>query len=300
MEPPTHYAMENGACTNIGHYFDNNHIRFRTQREGVWDDETAYPWIPAPHCQVPGRNPSGLSEFSGSSTLFCQPHDGPHSTSESWSHYVAPPTPAATGYSFHGNGNAMTPGLLATGSWLEAESSGWHSLYGNDKREMHSPSSAIGSLHEQQMYNEPLMQLSQSISPPEHEGYTVAHPNEYVSPDTCAFSSEPIEEQFSGPTPGKDVHKVLCPHGCGTSLTGTHAYGNLTRHQKSRVCKGSGRAKTRYHCQMQGCTRVYSRSDGLKVHMRRRHGAPLEGPKGEEICGEVGYRYVLGDTGSRW
>lgn len=130
--------------------------------------------------------------------------------------------------------------------------------------------------------------------------YTVAHPNEYVSPDTCAFSSEPIEEQFSGPTPGKDVHKVLCPHGCGTSLTGTHAYGNLTRHQKSRVCKGSGRAKTRYHCQMQGCTRVYSRSDGLKVHMRRRHGAPLEGPKGEEICGEVGYRYVLGDTGSRW
>lgn len=75
--------------------------------------------------------------------------------------------------------------------------------------------------------------------------------------------------------PATDAECIIqCPHGCGTTLTGNHALGNLTRHLKTRACAGSGRARTRYHCPIEGCSRVYSRTDGLKVHMRRRHGAP--------------------------
>lgn len=69
-------------------------------------------------------------------------------------------------------------------------------------------------------------------------------------------------------------YSVPCPYRCGTILTGVHALGNLTRHLKTQACAGSSRAKVRYPCPIEGCERQYARSDGLRVHMRKRHGAP--------------------------
>jgi hypothetical protein len=53
-----------------------------------------------------------------------------------------------------------------------------------------------------------------------------------------------------------------------------HAIGNLTRHLKSQNCTASGKTKTKYTCPLEGCDRQYTRSDGLKVHLRRRHNIP--------------------------
>jgi len=76
-------------------------------------------------------------------------------------------------------------------------------------------------------------------------------------------------------------YSVPCPYRCGTVLTGEHALGNLTRHLKSRACRGSGREMVRYICPIEGCGREYARSDGLRVHMRRRHNAPPPPPRRE-------------------
>ncbi|KAF2874812.1 hypothetical protein BDV95DRAFT_591591 [Massariosphaeria phaeospora] len=74
-------------------------------------------------------------------------------------------------------------------------------------------------------------------------------------------------------------YSVACPYGCGTVLTGVHAVGNLTRHLKSQTCEKSGRGNVKYPCPLPDCGKQYSRSDGLKVHLRRRHGAPPAPPK---------------------
>lgn len=66
-------------------------------------------------------------------------------------------------------------------------------------------------------------------------------------------------------------YEVPCPYGCGTVLTGVHAVGNMTRHLKSQNCIGSGKDKTKYVCPVPGCEKRYIRSDGLKVHLRKRH-----------------------------
>ncbi|OAL07252.1 hypothetical protein IQ06DRAFT_9089 [Phaeosphaeriaceae sp. SRC1lsM3a] len=73
--------------------------------------------------------------------------------------------------------------------------------------------------------------------------------------------------------------RIECPYGCGTVLTGIHAVGNLTRHLKSKACPNSPKSGLRYPCTMDGCPKGYARSDGLKVHMRRHHGAPAAPPK---------------------
>ncbi|KAH3914333.1 hypothetical protein HBH56_088080 [Parastagonospora nodorum] len=92
-----------------------------------------------------------------------------------------------------------------------------------------------------------------------------------------SYSSSGIEPY----SPPPELHlgnvndSVACPHGCGTILTGVHAFGNLTRHLKTKGCSASGKAKVEHLCQVHGCGRKYSRSDGLRVHMRRRHGAGL-------------------------
>lgn len=76
-----------------------------------------------------------------------------------------------------------------------------------------------------------------------------------------------------------DEYSVECPHRCGAVLTGVHALGNLTRHLKSEACSGSGQAKVKFPCPIQGCVKKYARSDGLRVHMRKRHGAPPAPPE---------------------
>lgn len=100
----------------------------------------------------------------------------------------------------------------------------------------------------------------------------------YSSTDSWPISVPSI----SGPqtvhqsTPGRSTTGgaecvVPCPYNCGTVLTGVHAVGNMTRHLKSQNCTASGKDRTRYVCPVQGCDKRYIRSDGLKVHLRKRH-----------------------------
>ena len=109
-------------------------------------------------------------------------------------------------------------------------------------------------------YNPPVM--SASASPP---GATYA-PLPAASPERGQIDVE---------------YTVPCPYRCGTVLTGVHALGNLTRHLKTQACEGSSRAKVRYPCPIDGCVREYARSDGMKVHMRRRHGYPPPVPRND-------------------
>ncbi|KAH7061642.1 hypothetical protein BKA63DRAFT_199397 [Paraphoma chrysanthemicola] len=94
------------------------------------------------------------------------------------------------------------------------------------------------------------------------------------------MSYPPSPSQLNTHSPAPDTvqsgaeYTVACPYRCGVVLTGVHAVGNLTRHLKTRACAASGRAKVRYPCPIDGCTKEYSRSDGLRVHMRKQHGAP--------------------------
>jgi uncharacterized Zn-finger protein len=75
----------------------------------------------------------------------------------------------------------------------------------------------------------------------------------------------------SSPTEQAD-QTVACPR-CGKVLTGSHAPGNLTRHQKSRSCAASPNRK-QFFCDFSGCQNQYERSDALLNHKRRKHNAP--------------------------
>ncbi|KAF2028124.1 hypothetical protein EK21DRAFT_102077 [Setomelanomma holmii] len=114
--------------------------------------------------------------------------------------------------------------------------------------------------------------------------------------------SDPIQTSYPYEPPGLNTYtlangtllsgaeySVACPNRCGAVLTGVHADGNLTRHLKTQACAASGRAKVRYPCPIQGCVKEYARSDGLKVHMRKQHGAPPPMPKnGSSMVGDIG------------
>ncbi|KAF2008133.1 hypothetical protein P154DRAFT_528756 [Amniculicola lignicola CBS 123094] len=67
------------------------------------------------------------------------------------------------------------------------------------------------------------------------------------------------------------VSDVTIQCGCGKILTGPHARGNLTRHQKSEGCTASDVESTRYTCPIAECGKSYARSDGLRAHIRRKH-----------------------------
>lgn len=94
------------------------------------------------------------------------------------------------------------------------------------------------------------------------------------------------------PTDSGADYVVPCPYNCGTVLTGVHAVGNMTRHLKSQNCIGSGKEKPKYVCSVEGCEKRYIRSDGLKVHLRKRHNIsqPSERDDGSEYAGG-GYGY---------
>jgi hypothetical protein len=93
----------------------------------------------------------------------------------------------------------------------------------------------------------------------------------YVVPDPVYRAIEGIQDPVE--------YSIACPYRCGRVLTGVHAVGNLTRHLKSEGCSASGRAKPKYTCPIEGCRSEYNRSDGLRVHLRRRHGAPPAQPR---------------------
>lgn len=293
--------MEKSSWTMIGHRLENDQTQSWTRFENDVDEDRAiYHWFPGFEYQVSQQFSSGHPNLSEPSTFPYRADDGLYSSSESWSNYVEPQTAATTRYIF--NDHIATPQTPDTGVWSEAWSSEYHLFFETREREEHLRSPAMGSLHTHDMCNGEPMHISHSASPSEHGGHlaashVAAYPSEYPSPPMPAFSPGPTEGKISGPTAVDDVkHAVLCPHGCGTTLTGPHAHGNLTRHQKSRACKGSGRARTSYRCVWQGCTRVYCRSDALKVHMRRRHGAPLANPRGE---GGGGGKVAYGRNDSR-
>ncbi|KAH7093680.1 hypothetical protein FB567DRAFT_545011 [Paraphoma chrysanthemicola] len=107
--------------------------------------------------------------------------------------------------------------------------------------------------------------------------------NETNSTRSCCASCggvTPLTHNYiDEPSSSSGEYSVACPYRCGVVLTGAHAVGNLTRHLKTRACTASGRAKLRYPCPIDGCTREYSRSDGLRVHMRKQHVAPAQVPR---------------------
>ncbi|KAF1936207.1 hypothetical protein EJ02DRAFT_97754 [Clathrospora elynae] len=129
------------------------------------------------------------------------------------------------------------------------------------------------------------MYFSPSISPA-IPGYPPSvYPYDPQMASTSASPPGPTHIALQYPLPENSPicleYSISCPYDCGTILTGIHALGNLTRHIKTRACTGSNRAKVSYPCPIDGCGRAYARSDGLRVHMRRRHGAPAALPKSE-------------------
>ena len=67
----------------------------------------------------------------------------------------------------------------------------------------------------------------------------------------------------------------------------------MTRHLKSQNCVGSGKDKTRHACPVQGCDKRYIRSDGLKVHLRKRHGISQMSDRSDGTeYDESGYEYT--------
>ncbi|KAI5377326.1 hypothetical protein CC77DRAFT_404311 [Alternaria alternata] len=127
--------------------------------------------------------------------------------------------------------------------------------------------------------------LSPSSPTPSYQSpqYSYAAPttNVSASPPDVRYSMPLVQSLETSPIDGE--YSVPCPYRCGTVLTGVHALGNLTRHLKTQACAGSSRAKVRYPCPIEGCERQYARSDGLRVHMRRRHGAPPPVPRTDGI-----------------
>jgi hypothetical protein len=63
---------------------------------------------------------------------------------------------------------------------------------------------------------------------------------------------------------GNISDSVDCPYGCSTTFTGVRAFGDLTRHLKTKGCAARGRTRVDYVCQVLGCGRKYSRADGRK------------------------------------
>jgi hypothetical protein len=122
-----------------------------------------------------------------------------------------------------------------------------------------------------------VLMLSQSSAPvyPYNSSATSAS----ASPPGASYAALPATSSERGPADAE--YTVPCPYRCGTVLTGVHALGNLTRHLKTQACEGSSRTKVRYPCPIEGCGRQYARSDGMRVHMRRRHGYPPPVPRND-------------------
>ncbi|KAF2622062.1 hypothetical protein BU25DRAFT_481122 [Macroventuria anomochaeta] len=118
-------------------------------------------------------------------------------------------------------------------------------------------------------------------------------PNAWSNGVSSALGSSTGHQTTTGrSTESSAEYVVPCPYNCGTVLTGVHAVGNMTRHLKSQNCVASGKDKTRYACPVQGCDKRYIRSDGLKVHLRKRHNiSQTPDRNGSSECEENEYEY---------
>ncbi|KAI8930701.1 hypothetical protein NX059_012310 [Plenodomus lindquistii] len=195
--------------------------------------------------------------------------DEPHPSFGSGSTYTE--EQAGTATEFHFNDDMTAPLDGSTERWEGIMTSEYHLLLGSKQIEQQLLLSPVeDQSHADCVYDEESTHLSQSASP-SGQSYGAVYANLDVSPSVQSFSSELIKAPL--PKLAAAGYEVRCPYGCGGEMKGVYADGNLKRHQKS--CRASGRATTRYHCVVVGCTRVYVRSDALRVHMRRYHGAPL-------------------------
>ncbi|KAF2855385.1 hypothetical protein T440DRAFT_153028 [Plenodomus tracheiphilus IPT5] len=229
------------------------------------------PWLQDSDFEDSHQTPSGQSSSYEPSTIGCRTSDGPKLSMDRRIHLWGIQTTATPEFVF--GSDIVAPEHPSTRNWRE--SPGSYSQSEENLRGHQLCFQADGCQHADQISHPGLLHLGQTTSPSDHDGQVAAYPREYASPGSRAFPLDPVEVQYAAPTPDDDVERMIpCPHGCGIILTGAHAHGNLTRHLKSRNCTRSGKAKTRYQCMVKDCTRVYSRSDGLRVHMRRHHGTP--------------------------
>ncbi|KAF1833040.1 hypothetical protein BDW02DRAFT_580739 [Decorospora gaudefroyi] len=230
----------------------------------------------------------GAKQSYGTATISW----GPATRGHGWSNGTSPYPPRPSVDFYHHNqyqqpyhaGNTTGPGS-DTAHGYQRTSPGYYASHRTyPSQHQHGTVYPIDSYQSGQMVSSiPAMQLSLSASPRILSYPTSAHP--YASPVGGASISPPAVSYAppSATTP-ETAHmdaeySVPCPYRCGTVLTGVHALGNLTRHLKTQACPGSSRAKVRYLCPTDGCGRQYARSDGLRVHMRRRHGAPPPVPR---------------------
>ncbi|ORX93466.1 hypothetical protein BCR34DRAFT_239481 [Clohesyomyces aquaticus] len=98
-------------------------------------------------------------------------------------------------------------------------------------------------------------------------------PSTLLSADNPLSPSQPYPSSASDPASSYSLTCKLC----GKILRGEHAASNLRRHQNSEACRArsensdEGDVDTKnYICP--ACRKRYRRSDGLGVHMRKRHG----------------------------
>ncbi|KAF9699739.1 hypothetical protein EKO04_002658 [Ascochyta lentis] len=139
-------------------------------------------------------------------------------------------------------------------------------------------------------YTSPVLPL---VAPRPNPGVGSEYSSSHTWPNDAHSGSGSLnlQHQAEGRSMGGGAeYAVPCPYGCGTVLTGVHAVGNMTRHLKSKNCIGSGKDKTKYICPVQGCDKRYIRSDGLKVHLRKRHNiAQASDRTGSSEYEEAGY-----------
>jgi len=230
--------------------------------DGGGEDWLSPPLLPRSDLEEVRQDLGQHTMYSGSETLCQYMVDGLYPYLDDHVYHNETQAPGMVGHPFESH--HCTPWRPGMGMWSETVSSEFPLSPGNSQgvQQLRDPCAGCQYTHAGQPWptsNDgdaaafPMLREMSGVHPPLPEvGRNTLHP--------------------TGAKPALDAAcSIQCPHGCGTRLTGAHALGNLTRHLKSRACAGSGRARSKHHCPIEGCQRVYSRTDGLKVHMRRRH-----------------------------
>ncbi|KAF2105376.1 hypothetical protein BDV96DRAFT_375350 [Lophiotrema nucula] len=147
------------------------------------------------------------------------------------------------------------------------------SYQAQDIHDRDNENNTFGTSHTQDPYY--ATEQSQDSGPVQNEDGTLEDANE-MSDDEDEMDDDvngdmPSNDQTLSEDPSSRAMKpwtIICDR-CGTVLTGQHARGNLTRHYKSRGCSASAKNNGAYQCPH--CKSNFARSDGLSVHLRRKH-----------------------------